>query len=150
LSATQGDRPAEGTVLAVDYGERRIGVAVGELALGIAHPLTTVAADSDRERLERLAPVVNEWNPVLIVVGLPTHPSNREHPLADRCRRFAQKMGQHFKIPVRLVDERLTSNAAEQSLTAAGVPLGRRKQVLDRVAAQSILETFFASHDHIA
>jgi putative pre-16S rRNA nuclease len=143
-------RRAQGTVLGLDYGERRTGVAVGELSLGIAHPLATIHAESDRARLEQLAPLMDEWTPVLVVIGLPIHMDDREHPLATRCRRFAQKISQRFNVPSRMVDERLTSHAAEVALAAAKVPAQRRRQVLDQVAAQTILETFFQTHDHTA
>ena len=139
---------AQGTVLGLDYGERRTGVAVGELGLGIAHPLATIHAESDRARLEQLAPLIAEWTPVLVVIGLPVHMDDREHPLAARCRRFAHKVSQRFNLASRMVDERLTSHAAEEALAAANVPAQRRRQVLDQVAAQTILETFFHTHDH--
>jgi putative Holliday junction resolvase len=150
---THGDRAehaAEGTVLAVDYGELRLGVAVGELSLRIAHPLNTIHAGSDRERLDRLAPLIGEWKPVLMVVGLPVHMDGREHPLALRCRQFAQKLTRRFKLPLELIDERLTSYAAEQALKEAAVPVQRRKLALDQIAAQTILETYFQAHDHPA
>jgi putative Holliday junction resolvase len=144
------DSKTRGTVLAVDYGERRLGVAVGEWSLGIAHPLTTVQADSDRMRLQLLKPLMQEWKPVLVVIGLPVHMDDRAHPLAERCRNFASKLTQHFGVPARMVDERLSSNAAEQALTEAKVPAHRRRQVLDSVAAQAILETFFETYDDAA
>jgi putative Holliday junction resolvase len=134
----------------VDYGERRLGIAVGELSLRIAHPLDTIHAGSDRERLDRLAPLFDEWKPVLAVVGMPVHMDGREHPLAQRCRRFAQKLGWRFKVPTELIDERLTSYAAEQALQAAQVPIPRRKLALDQMAAQTILETYLQAHDHTA
>jgi putative Holliday junction resolvase len=141
---------ARGTVLGVDYGERRLGIAVGELSLGIAHPLVTLQADSDRMRLQLLEPLMQEWKPVLVVVGLPVHMDDRPHALGERCRRFAQKLARRFGVQARTLDERLTSHAAEQALAEAGVPAYRRKQVLDQVAAQAILETFFETHDHAA
>src|SRR5215510_25836 len=79
-------RPS-GTVLAFDFGARRVGVAVGELAIGIAHPLQTLRAVSDRARLEEVAKLVEEWAPSLLVVGLPRHMNGDEHVLSDRCRR---------------------------------------------------------------
>jgi putative pre-16S rRNA nuclease len=144
------EHPAAGTVLAVDYGERRIGVAVGELSLRIAHPLNTIVAGSDRERLDRLAPLIGEWKPVLVVVGLPVHMDGREHPLALRCRQFARKLSRRFSVPVEFIDERLTSYAAEQALEEAAVPVNRRKLALDQIAAQTILDTYFQAHAHAA
>jgi putative pre-16S rRNA nuclease len=139
-----------GTVLGIDYGERRLGVAVGEVPLGIAHPLATLQADSDRARLRLLEPLMQEWKPVLVVVGLPVHMDERPHRMAERCRKFAQKLAQRFGVEARMIDERLTSHAAAQALADANVPTHRRRQVLDQVAAQTILETFFEANDHVA
>jgi len=137
-------------VLGIDYGERRLGLAVGELPLAIAHPLATLHADSDRARMQQLEPVMREWKPVLIVMGLPVHMDDREHPLAARCRKFAQLLTRRLGVEVRMVDERLTSHAAEQALLEGNVSARRRKQVIDRVAAQTILETFFETHGQTA
>jgi len=154
LSRASSSAALRGTVLGIDYGERRIGVAVGELSLRIAHPVRTLHAASDRARLEQLAPLMQEWQPVLVIVGLPVHMDEREHPgehpLAARCRGFAHKLSNRFSVEVRMVDERLTSYAADQDLLAAHVPAHRRRQVLDQVAAQTILETFLAAHDQSA
>jgi putative holliday junction resolvase len=136
-----------GTVLAFDYGTRRLGVAVGELSLRIAHPLETIRADSEEERLEQVGRLVKEWSPVLLVVGLPSHMDGIEHKVAALCRRFAARSSTRFGIPARLVDERLTSHAAGLSLAEAGVGRRRQKEVLDQVAAQHILEAFFCAPD---
>ncbi len=139
-----------GTVLAFDFGTRRIGVAVGELGLGIAHPLETIGARSDRARLEQIGLLIREWEPVLLVVGLPSYMDRTEHALSARCRRFAAQLEQGFGIDTRLVDERLTSAAAAESLAAAGVRGRRQKELLDQVAAVHILQTFFTARDDAA
>ena len=141
-------RPRSGTVLALDYGARRIGVAVGELELGIAHPLETIHAESERAHLHEIERLIREWSPVLLIVGLPSHMDGVEHEFSKRCRSFAQQLERRFEIETRLVDERLTSNAASQSLADAGVRGQRQKSMRDQVAAQHILETFFSlPHD---
>lgn len=140
--------PHRGTVLAFDFGERRLGVAVGELELKLAHPLDTIHAESDRERLERIGRLVQEWRPVALVVGLPRHVDGSEHELTRRCRNFARRVRARFAIQTHLTDERLTSHAAGLALTQAGVRGRRQKPVIDQVAAQQILEAFFAgSHE---
>lgn len=138
-------RPS-GTVLAFDFGEQRTGVAVGDLSLRIAHPLTTVAAASDRERLRQVTALVQEWAPVLLIVGLPTHADGAAHPLAARCRSFARRLQARFNIETRLIDEHLSSDQASRSLAEAGVRGMDRKAMIDQVAAQQILETFFSVH----
>ena len=139
-----------GTVLAFDFGVRRLGVAVGELAIGIAHPLQTLHMASERARLEAIARLIGEWSPSVLVVGLPSHMNGEEHGLSDRCRRFALKLQRRFGLDVRLVDERLTSRAAAQSLTATGVHGRDQSEVLDQVAAMHILETYFSARDESA
>jgi len=143
LSPTAEPR-AGGTVLAFDFGEKRLGVAVGELSLRMAHPLKTIHASADRERLRRVASLVEEWAPVLLVVGLPASLNGAEHALSARCRAFAERLQARFRIPTCLVDETLTSHAAGQALADAGVRGARQKAVVDQVAAQQILQTFFS------
>jgi putative Holliday junction resolvase len=133
-----------GTVLAFDFGERRIGVAVGDLSLAIAHPLATIEAGTDRARVDAVAELVSEWNPILLVIGLPVHMDGSEHELAARCRKFARRLEARFHIATELVDERLTSYAAGQALAGAGIRGRRQKAMIDQVAAQQILETFFS------
>jgi len=143
--STGAIQPARGTVLALDYGERRIGVAVGELELELAHPLATLSAASDRQRLAAVETLVKAWSPALLVLGLPVHLDGSEHQLASRCQRFAAKLRARFGLPTHLVDERLTSATASLALAEAGVRGRRQKAVLDQVAAQHILQAFFAS-----
>jgi putative Holliday junction resolvase len=134
--------------MAFDFGTRRIGVAVGELGLGIAHPLETIRTTSERARLEEIRLLIREWAPVVLVVGLPAHMDRTEHAFSARCRRFAAQLQRSFGIDTRLIDERLTSVAAAESLSAAGVRGHRQKELLDQVAAVHILQTFFSGrHD---
>jgi putative Holliday junction resolvase len=137
-------------VLAFDFGERRLGVAVGELSLRIAHPLATIEARSDRERLEAVAELVREWQPVIMVVGLPAHMDGTEHGLSARCRKFARRLQGRFGVRTELVDERLTSRSAGLALAEAGVRGRSQKGAIDQVAAQHILDTFFGTRPHAA
>jgi len=139
-----------GTALAFDFGERRMGVAVGDLSLRISHPLLTVEADSDAGRLEAVAALIREWQPVILVVGLPAHLDGTEHALSARCRKFARRLTARFGLLTELVDERLTSYAAAEALAQAGVRGRRQKQMVDQVAAQQILDTFFQLHHDAA
>jgi putative Holliday junction resolvase len=135
-----------GTVLAFDFGERRTGVAVGDLSVRIAHPVTTLHAASAQERMRQIAPLVKEWNPVLMIVGLPTHADGTIHARAQRCRSFARQLESRFGVEARLVDEYLTSEEADRSLAEAGVRGLDRRAMIDQVAAQHILETYFSLH----
>lgn len=135
-----------GTVLAFDFGEKRIGVAVGESLLGIAHPLQTISAESNDARFEVIATLIAEWRPGQLVVGLPAHLDGTEHELSRLCRKFAQRLHGRFNLPVALIDERLSSAEASQSLKQAGIAGRRQKPVLDQVAAQTILQSYFDHH----
>jgi putative Holliday junction resolvase len=122
--------PERGTVLAFDFGLKRIGVAVGEGELGTAHPLPAVSGFPEIQKL------VTEWKPAQLVVGLPVRDSG-EHPLARRVERFARQLEGRFRLPVARVDERFTSVEAESKLK------GMKKKAVDSVAAQLILEQYF-------
>jgi putative Holliday junction resolvase len=135
--------PAQGTILAFDFGERRIGVAVGESQLAVAHPLTTIATERTAARFDAIAALVAEWRPVALVVGLPLHMDDTAHELTGRARRFARQLEGRFGLPVEMVDERLTTHEAGLLLRDAGVDIRRQKAVRDQIAAQQILQAFF-------
>ena len=138
--------PRTGTVLAFDFGTRRIGVAVGDFETRLAHPLTTVAAADNRARFGAIERLIAEWRPALLVVGLPARADGGEHPVGNLARRFAQRLHGRFGLRAELVDEHLTSHDAEQSLRSAGTRGARLKAGLDAVAAQRILETYFSEN----
>ena len=135
-------RAPSGTVLAFDFGEQRIGAAVGDTQIGIAHPLTTIAAADRKSRYAAIAALIAEWRPALLVVGLPAHLDGTEHELSRLARKFARELAGRFGLPVELVDERLTSAAAQTSLAEAGVAGHKRKSMIDQVAAQHILQAY--------
>lgn len=132
-----------GTVLAFDLGLKRTGVASGELSIGVAHPLSVVAAESTQARLDAIAALVAEWQPVLLVLGLPTHADGAEHEMTRVARNFAARLESRFGRPVFLVDERHTSTAAESELHARGIHGKKHRALVDAVAAQLILQGFF-------
>lgn len=134
-----------GTLLGFDFGERRIGVAVGETLLGIAHPLQTIDSESNDVRFKIIATLIAEWQPTRLVVGLPTHMDGTEHALTLLCKKFARRLEGRFNLPVTLVDERLSSAEASQSLRDAGIGGRRQKPMLDQVAAQHILQSYLDS-----
>lgn len=133
----------KGSVLAFDFGLKRIGVAVGEWETRSSHPLETIAEEANARRFTRISALVAEWRPVELVVGLPRSLEGAEHELSRRCRRFANQLAGRFDLPVRLIDERLTSAEAEARLRQAGVHGARRRQAVDSLAAQRILDDYF-------
>lgn len=134
-----------GTVLAFDFGEKRIGVAVGDLHVRIAHPLLVIDAEDNATRFERIGALIAEWRPARLVVGLPLHPDGAEHELSRLARRFAHRLEGRFGLAVSLVDERLTSIAAEARLREAGASVRRRKERIDAAAAGEILQSWLES-----
>ncbi|MBI3041285.1 MAG: Holliday junction resolvase RuvX [Betaproteobacteria bacterium] len=137
--------PSTGTVLAFDFGTKRIGVAVGDFETRLAHPLATVASAENRARFAAIERLIAEWRPVRLVVGLPARADGTEHPVGKLARRFAQRLQGRFGIRTELVDERLTSHEAEGLLRASGARGARLKAGLDPVAAQRILNAYFES-----
>lgn len=135
--------PRAGTVLAFDFGERRIGVAVGEMQLGIAHPLETIDAEVNEVRFARIAALVREWNPVVFVVGYPLALDGSEHRLSGLAKKFARRLTGRFAIESRLVDERLSSVEAGWDAQQAGLDPSEHRRYLDPLAARRILESFF-------
>lgn len=121
------------TVLAFDFGLKRIGVAVGEPELRTAHPLPAVMQFSQVEKL------VTEWKPGQLVVGLPTHADGRAHAMTRQAEDFARRLERRFKLPVTRVDERFSSVEAESRLRGTRA----KKTQIDSVAAQLLLEQYF-------
>lgn len=134
---------AEGSVLGFDFGEKRIGVALGERLIGIAHPLTTISTEINDERFQQIGQLIEEWKPVALVVGLPLSLEGEEHKVTQLCRKFARRLEGRFNLPVCMVDERLSSVAASQTLKELGIGGRKQKPMLDQVAAQHILQSYF-------
>ena len=132
-----------GTIMAFDFGEKRIGVAVGESMLKVAHPLTTINAEENEVKFAQIAALIKEWRACLLVVGLPMHMDGEAHLLTQLSKKFAQRLEGRFNLPVVMVDERLSSAEAAQNLSAAGVKGIKQKALLDAVAAQTILQSYF-------
>jgi len=130
-------------VLAFDFGEKRIGVAVGDLGVRIAHPLSTISAEDNATRFAEIGKLIAEWRPARLVVGLPMHADGTEHEVSRLARRFAQRLEGRFGLPAVLVDERLTSRAAESRLRESGVRGHDLEAALDAAAAQEILQAWF-------
>lgn len=133
------------TLLAFDFGEARIGVAVGTTELGIPHPVETIAFDDNERRFARIGALIAEWQPQRLVVGLPAHMDGTEHEMSRLARKFANRLVGRFNLPVDLVDERLSSAAASDALNETGLRGRRQKPALDQVAAMQILQGWFDS-----
>lgn len=137
------DSSIKGTVLAFDFGIKRIGVAVGDTTIRLAHPLTTINSNKNDQRFFIIGDLIESWQPVLLVVGWPRHMDDTEHEMTRLSRRFAHRLAGRFNLKVRLVDERYTTKTASAALRQAGVSAKKQQQFLDQIAAQQILQSFF-------
>ena len=97
------------TILAFDYGEKRIGVAVGNTVTQTAEPLKIIQEANQDKRFKAIEQLIDEWQPQLLVVGLPKHPDGAEHAMTQKAQRFGNQLKGRFQKEVILVDERYTS-----------------------------------------
>ena len=134
---------SSGTLLAFDFGTKRIGVAIGNALLRQANPLATIDDEKNETRFAGIAALIAEWQPAALVVGLPSNDDGTPHELTALCRRFANRLKGRFNLPVILVDERYTSHAASAALSAEGVHGRAQKKLIDQYAAQQILQAYF-------
>ncbi|GGY23364.1 Holliday junction resolvase RuvX [Streptomyces tanashiensis] len=135
-----------GRRLAVDVGDARIGVASCDPDGVLATPVETVPGRDVPAAHRRLRQIVEEYEPIEVVVGLPRSLSGREGPAATKCRAFAREMAKGIApVPVRLVDERMTTVTATQGLRASGVKAKKGRSVIDQAAAVIILQNALES-----
>ena len=134
-----------GTVLAFDFGERRIGIAVGEHLINNANPLMTIDNESNEVRFAAITQLINEWQPKLLVVGLPLSLDGSETEVTQLCKKFARRLNGRFNLPVIMIDERYSSTEASQLLNDSGIKGRAQKAMMDQVAAQTILRSYFDS-----
>ena len=132
---------AELTIMAFDYGTRRIGIAVGNTLTKVGQPLKTIAEPSEDVRFKAIQTLIKEWQPNRLVVGMPCHPDGTEHEMSAKARRFGNQLHGRFQLPVEWVDERYTSAVLE------GDPDMRDN--LDAESAALILEQYFLEKNWI-
>lgn len=120
------------TLLAFDFGRRRVGVACGNTLLREAQPLRTIAAEGSA-RFDHIQRLIKEWQPDALVVGVPFHPDGAEHDITLAARKFARQLNGRYHLPVHEVDERYSSVEAERD----------DPDDLDSAAAAVILQQFF-------
>ena len=131
-------------VLAVDFGERRIGIAVSDESGEVVLPVGTVARRSDAQAAREVAEAARGREVGRIVVGHPLGAGGTEGQMARRARNFAKRLSEQSGLPVVLHDEGLTSHAADWNLADAGVRAGRRDALRDAEAAAVLLRDFLA------
>ena len=131
----------QGVRLAIDYGERRIGVAKSDNSRLIASPVVTLDNSESTDKVySAIKDIVTESNAMLVYIGLPLHLSGKESASSEKARAFAGLLKQHLpqEIQIRLIDERLTTSSAVGELKNAGLKSSRES--IDQLAAVKILE----------
>ena len=130
------NRSTNELVMSFDFGQKKIGVAVGQRITMTARTLTTIKARDGIPNWDYVGELVREWQPSLFVVGLPLNMDGTNSALSQRCEKFARRLNGRFNIPYQMMDERLTS------FEARGIE-GNPDKTVDDIAAQLILESFF-------
>lgn len=140
--------PAARRILSLDLGSKTIGLAVSD-PLGItAQGLPTLRRKNKRTDLEALGALIRQYDVAEMVLGLPLHMSGKAGTQAERAQQFADDLRRHFSLPVHLWDERLSSAEANRVLRESEMSIRRRGEVVDRLAAVLILQSFLESRLH--
>lgn len=130
--------------IAFDFGMKRIGVAVGQTVTKTARPLDTIQAKNGIPNWDAIARLVKKWLPDALVVGIPLNMDGTDQPISLVAREFAQQLRVQFNLPVYEADERLTTKDARERLFQQGGFKALQDGQVDRVAAQLILQNWFA------
>ena len=133
---------SEGRILGLDVGEARTGVALSDPLGVIASPFDTIEAKSAREDAEAVKRIVKEQDVAGIVVGIPLNLEGKVGPQAEKVLAFVEVLREVVDVDVATIDERFSTVSAERSLRQAKVKGKKRKQVIDKVAAQQILQLY--------
>ena len=131
------------SALAFDYGTASIGVACGQSLIGTAQPLPTLKARDGIPNWQHIQQLIDEWQPTILVVGLPLNMDDSESALSRRARKFANRLYGRFGISTEMMDERLSSFAVKQEARERGHKGDYKKAPVDSYAAQMILEDWF-------
>jgi putative Holliday junction resolvase len=132
-------------IMGLDYGDRRIGVALSDAFGWTAQALEMIERKSDGSEFGRIEELVREHDVSEIVVGLPKNMNGTIGERGEICMAFAEELRQKLSIPVHLWDERLTTVAATRTLLSADVSRRKRKQVVDKMAAALLLQNYLDS-----
>ena len=129
-------------IMAVDLGKARTGIAICDESELLASPVTVIHEHNEERLLEKIAQIISEQHPKLLVVGLPRNMDGSEGESAQRCRSFSEKLQNKTQLPVTLRDERGTTITAHGYLNSTDTRGKKRKAVVDAVAATIILQDY--------
>lgn len=129
-------------ILGIDYGVRRIGIALSDPLKISAQPLPTIKAEGMEQVLTELETIIRDKNVTEIVVGMPLNLKGQKSKAAQKVEKFIQYLKNRFKLPVHCWDERWTSLAAQRTIIALGKSPSRHKDKIDQISALIILQSF--------
>jgi putative Holliday junction resolvase len=136
------DPTLEGIILGFDFGTKKIGVAVGQTVTKTANPLGLLRANQGEPRWESVQKLIEEWQPVALVVGIPLNMDGTRQRVTAQAEQFAKALKERFQLPVFGVDERLTTVEARDRVFQEQGYKGLQKTAMDAVAAKIILEAW--------
>ena len=141
------------TILGFDFGTQKIGVAVGQSITQTVTPLVTLISQNQKPDWAAIEKLIAEWQPNILVVGLPVHLDGKEQSMTQAARKFGNRLNGRFQLPVEFMDERLSSYEAEERLKECKekkINIGKKhtnkRQTamdIDKIAAQLIVESWF-------
>jgi putative Holliday junction resolvase len=138
----QSGKKKEGNVIGFDFGQKRIGIAVGNNISKTAQALITIDSSSNNQKFEVIQKIIEEWQPISIVVGVPFNVDGSEHKVTNLSRKFAKQLEQKYSLPTHLIDERYTSIEANHEIKDKKIDLKKKKLLIDQIAAKIILQSY--------
>ena len=145
MTETNNQKLLTGNILSFDFGEKRVGVAIGNTITNNIHPLETIETSKKIERYIKIESLLETWKPIQLIVGYPLNDDGSKSRMSSLAKKFGEKLKNKFNIPVHFVDERFSSSEAELRLKALEKNLKKRKHIIDQVAAMIILDSYFES-----
>jgi putative holliday junction resolvase len=134
-------------IIAFDYGDTRIGVAIANTLLKIPHPIAVITGRNKFEKLDKIAKVIEQWKPSQMVVGIPTI-SNDKEQLINNIRKFSNRLINKFKLPLTFINEDFTSSIASDKLVEQSIYGKAQRSKIDTLSACLILQYFFETLDN--
>ena len=134
-------------ILALDVGDKRIGVAITDELEISAHGLTTITRNDLKKEIRAIQELISEYNVEEIVVGMPVMMNGSVGIQAEKVGKFVDELKKDFRIPIKLFDERLSTRLIEKTLIAADMSREKRKKVIDKLSAVIILQDYLSSRE---
>tara|TARA_B100000575_G_C23115322_1_gene644669 strand:- start:781 stop:1221 length:441 start_codon:yes stop_codon:yes gene_type:complete len=137
--------PKTGKFLGIDYGAKRVGIAISDPLRIFASPYDTIIYNSQKQLIKKIEKIINTESIVFVVIGLPIGMNGKKTLQTNEVNEFIEKFNKESKLPLTTVDERLTSIQAMRLLTDQGIKHSKKKSLIDSTAASIILQTFLDS-----